>query len=773
MNSETKKRNIEFIGFNILLVLIVLAASLSSYLFPCVEKRIDYNAVGIVCQVITALVCCIASMIGISFSIQDSTIFGIKIKVLRELRTEKKYSLQEIMVISVIIVALNLLLYICKFVFASFGLSISAVLFCLFIIRKEVPLMAKKEDAGLSILKSRVLDDTNAAGVYATDFDNALKYLICNKNLKTTYEKLRFDADNVENNQMLLVKLLDLQVDIANQLKTIESKKVLTETANSLQENLTDIVTFSFDITEILGNEHGKYAHYVSNAILGLNSDRLGREECASVINQSLHTLDYLRNNGQDERKKDFLYSILVSLFTYSVSRADFSILNAVQKYYSARTYILKKDYSSTLLFSLYSLYLFYLCELETMVPIEIKEKLHDTVCAERNEVIDGRLIYSWMNLFREFSEKADVDYTEFMRVFNNNEFSLEYLLLNAGLHSIVMDQELAFQWFMANLLNREGVIIDDFSEVFGEIVENETTYRLKRLYDVCYKNEKTFHAPEIMTKMLSFYGVDKNAFSLFLIVEKNNHSLFNYLTEIKAKSIINEALRMNELDERELEEKIKTGVIIALNKEWGKDKSLKVDSEKKYLRIAIEKVDAINFDEALIDHFVWSTICSLRKELMPKKIVRDDGFDSEIRNLISETIAAASLSCKHSVPLFISNSELQKQFSDKLSSVHEFQSSILPHTSLILRGGFSFNFVVDDVKIERPTEEKLNEMVESYKRADGQYVYEGTFLSREDVHNVVRSKAIIITYSVRYVIEAPEGEIIEIVLFPEHTHKE
>ena len=110
MKSSRHKKYASFIFFNILLGLIILVSLAVSFLCPCASKYSSdyYNATGIACQVITALVCCIASMIGISFSIQDTTFLGIKIKDLRELRVETGYSLQWIMIIAVIIVALSL-----------------------------------------------------------------------------------------------------------------------------------------------------------------------------------------------------------------------------------------------------------------------------------------------------------------------------------------------------------------------------------------------------------------------------------------------------------------------------------------------------------------------------------------------------------------------------------------------------------------------------------------------------------------------------------------
>lgn len=68
---------------------------------------------------------------------------------------------------------------------------------------------------------------------------------------------------------------------------------------------------------------------------------------------------------------------------------------------------------------------------------------------------------------------------------------------------------------------------------------------------------------------------------------------------------------------------------------------------------------------------------------------------------------------------------------------------------------------------VEKLNEDQLNSQVEKYKRADGQYVYEGTFMNREEVYGVIKEKAIIITLSAHFALDAQEGSIIKIVLFP------
>ena len=127
--------------------------------------------------------------------------------------------------------------------------------------------MAKKEKAALAILKSRIATDIDNDDIRTTEYDKAIKYLICTKNLKTAYEKLNLGKDHSVENKTLLLKLLDLQIDITSQLDAVENKQERRESIDALRENLSDIVSFSFDIIEILGPDFNYYLYYITRTL--------------------------------------------------------------------------------------------------------------------------------------------------------------------------------------------------------------------------------------------------------------------------------------------------------------------------------------------------------------------------------------------------------------------------------------------------------------------------------------------------------------------------
>ena len=77
---------------------------------------------------------------------------------------------------------------------------------------------------------------------------------------------------------------------------------------------------------------------------------------------------------------------------------------------------------------------------------------------------------------------------------------------------------------------------------------------------------------------------------------------------------------------------------------------------------------------------------------------------------------------------------------------------------------GFSFNLQFDTFIIRDLTQTEADEEVAKYKRADGQYVFEGTFLTREKIKEYISAKYGVMMISMRYAVQTFSGSIIEVV---------
>lgn len=89
----------------------------------------------------------IVSIIGISISLQNEKVFGIKLTTLYALRKRKHYSVLQIIIISISFCALNIAFYMLDLKAAVIGTSITILLFILQVVYLEVPIMVKTENS--------------------------------------------------------------------------------------------------------------------------------------------------------------------------------------------------------------------------------------------------------------------------------------------------------------------------------------------------------------------------------------------------------------------------------------------------------------------------------------------------------------------------------------------------------------------------------------------------------------------------------------------------
>ena len=95
--------------------------------------------------------------------------------------------------------------------------------------------------------------------------------------------------------------------------------------------------------------------------------------------------------------------------------------------------------------------------------------------------------------------------------------------------------------------------------------------------------------------------------------------------------------------------------------------------------------------------------------------------------------------------------------------------SKILKSPVLILKDGYKYNILIKDFSVENLTEVQLNNIVDEYKRTDGQYVYDGLFLPREKIAKLINNKYAVFTIIFKYKIETYPGALIKIDLFPKN----
>lgn len=754
----------------------ILLASL--YLSACMGTPTileDFsNSFGVACQVVTTIVCCIASITGISFSLQDSYFFGIETKDFRSLRVENHFSFSLIIVLSVVLVSLNLAAFLINWPIASLGISFVAIVFCIYVICSEVPLMVKDERVGIKIMKHRLMSNVSASAVLSRKFDDALKYIILEKNLKTAYKLFSLSGKNAEKtNRKILLKLLDLQTDIAFHLENIENKSALELTIECLSGNITDILKADLDIEAICEDNLENYTHYITRVLHKMSQIDDGKASAAALFKYMLTAADYSPAYESKKTQRDFIVSIVLIMVSSSTNSGNYFFLDTLMQYYSTSYYRLNEKCSSSLIFALVSMYLYNLCVAEPSVPKQIKNDV--TALLGKSGQIKNCYYKPWNELFHRFARTFSVDYSEFLQSFVKHERTLEYIPFDGEAHFVSFDLQFAISWYLTNLFNSVSVAQFDYLSLEPkELIDNiyhksDYRYYIEKFAEKCFAENGIFSPSQDMCKILDFYGFNDKSFSLFKCIESNatdTHSFLHFVNHIRKEHINQSANEADDIDNTELAQKYKQGFEDAIKNEWGYNNELEILTDPKFFRVLIEKSkEIINIDEVIIDGIITSFCNELRNNIEIKTFKIDSDFSGSIIPYTKNKVRYISPGTKESCKLFIPP-EMQDTVLAWISDATVFDSKVLYPDILIINSDFSFNYIIDDFSINDLTQTQLSDKLESYKRSDGQYIYEGAFMNREELEGIVDKKYKVLSIQLKYQLKYANDSIIQLDLF-------
>ena len=379
-------RNIGFWTINVIMALILVA----SIVLELLNKKniyIDFqndqnivNSLGVASQIISAVVTCILSTIGISFSLQNNEYFHIKVRDINAMRVRKHYSYLFTFLFNLILLFGNIFCYCVSWYILNIGMGLISTIFFITVLIQEIPILTQNQQAYLNIFKDRFIvasysdngDSFSSTDYLRNEFDNALEDLIKQKNLITVYEYFTI-KDKPKYNKKVLLKLLDIQQFLAFKLKYIDDQKELNEICDNLKSNIFDVFWGKLDIISILGENYQNYQHYLTRVVFQLVNCT---EKIASEISDGIIDVIFYRNFDNNETEKDFLLSVLIAILTSVTINNNILFLESIKKKYSTNYFSLSSNSVSTLFFAIISVYLYYIIEKQNETASELKDKL-------------------------------------------------------------------------------------------------------------------------------------------------------------------------------------------------------------------------------------------------------------------------------------------------------------------------------------------------------------------------------------------------------------
>lgn len=769
MKKEKKKKNIKvagncsFVWYNILLIIILLGTTVFSIVdryYNLIVWPAGYeNVIGVSSQIITAIVTLVVSIIGIAISLQNEEFFGVKLTKLYALRVTKHYSILKIIVTSILLCALNLAFYMFGLTMAAIGTLLVALLFLLKVVRTEIPIMAKSEDALLDVLKNNLVQCHLKKNEVSKDLKDAIRYLLYRKNLKELYGKFK-DSKDEDYNKYLLFKLLEFQHDLAFDLKDHYESKDQRIIASSLLENVFDVVFQHIEISDEQYAEIIKNKYLLTRILFRINEIPNTHDILLNRISGLFQCLTF--KSATQDHINEFLSELLIVLASETIKDGGLDILKCIRRQLSMSHFCLKKSTPALDVFAVLSMHIFYLCHSEKDTPPDIKKALLDFI-DEKGHIEENTRIVSWKNLFTTAASAFDVNYDNFIKLSLKNEHNLEYWLYGVGAKFVVLDQGYLTNWYLTHAINSHNKYIFNFDDLIANYPNIKE--RLKNFGERCFDENGTFAPTEEMKSIIQFYSDKEARFSVFSSIENREHSLFKLINQLKLEDVRNDVELAMQIDEKVLAAKIQNAVKDTLQAEWGYNSSIAIDSDERHFAVLLEKFpNAINFEESLIDYAERSVLYDMEQALPKTSIYNDISFEDSIRGVLSKKLKFCTKDAKTIIPQwFIKDPDLQQLYMNVCNPLTEFDSKLINHNALVVDQGFEFNFDIPTVIFRPLTEEELSRQVAKHQREDGQYVFNGAFIPQEEIAKTIRDKFTVLMITIRYKFVASKDTIFEL----------
>ena len=277
---------------------------------------------------------------------------------------------------------------------------------------------------------------------------------------------------------------------------------------------------------------------------------------------------------------------------------------------------------------------------------------------------------------------------------------------------------------------------------------------------------EQKFKPTQEMLQMASFWGDRGNTFQYFARYENATHSLERFYHKLIIEDEEKQNSNAPTTTAVDYIPKVKQNIENSLQAEWGFDSNLSaLDNHKKGLNILI--LQRANLEEtitALSNSLTRSIFYEIRKMCQP-----DITSISIVGNKMDETLLQKLLQSEVAISVgdapyydcFIKDVDLKAKYQALCKHVSHTGSSIF-RSAFITNKGFGFNVFIDLLEKYDLTDQQFNDVVERYRRSDGQYFYEGVFMNRDEVARCLKNKYHVLVMEIRIALEAKTSEIYE-----------
>lgn len=758
---EKIKENKLFFYLNISFVIIFIATFICSLIDKfvwCIDWK-DYN-IDLLCEIIASATFFVGSIIGIAIPLQKEKLYGVSSQDFNKLREQFRYSVTLIIVISIVLSALNGIFIAVEMMFACLGLSFISITFCVYISFLEIPLMMGQEKRLIKIVRKFVHNQLSNPKPLPYEGMEVLKWLTCcEKTFKETFDLLK--KDDSEFNEKLIITLLEVQEQQAFELNKIEDKEKQRRIASALKSNMKDILYFSVDLTYFFKDSTKNHSYRVTRVLFRLEELPEFSKITRDLVINSVNYYDFLENQA----KKDFIMSVVLPMILHSVTSGNFGFAKAMRRLLSEREIVIGNENVLSLITSLMSLHFFYLCDGAHDVSEDLKKKIYDFMSFDGIE--DNTKIIPWKQLFLKHIERYNVNFQELLRCYHLSEHNWDVTLRNTEAHFVILSTGYVLQWYLTCLFHSFSVWNFDFNSL---LINDEVIYLVKSIGDNIFASQEKPQLTEQMRKMATFYGLNNDLFTNFEVNEEREHKFFNVVNSLHIDDLKTKQIRSQNVNIDDVVAKYEAEFKKHISSEWGYNSALEINSQPRFLYLLLEKYsDAVNYDEAIVNSILNSAYRELLKNMTIHIISKDKDFDHNIGELMKKGIKSLTDGVQYSLPYYISDGELKEKVDSSIESSNKINSRIFIGDYIFTDNSFSFNCKLN-ISWRELRPEEISRQADSCKRADGQYVYEGALIAREELEQYINDQYYILEVQMQFAINLSPNSLYKIILFPKNN---
>lgn len=710
------------------------------------------NAVGVICQIVSTIVTCVISIQGIAFSLQSNLYYGVSLHMFYAMRRKPHFSFRTSTIISFVLLAQSMIGYLIGSLSSCVCASVSSVIFCIYLVCTESPYLAGQDETIFKIIQDRMIleyqNRTSANDTQLTEFTDILRELIQSKNMVELYHRLSIPETN-DYNKYVLQRLLEEQVYVAFHLNKIDSNSKLIAVTDGLLDSTKLMLNGEFNISSILGENIQEYFHQLTRVLFCLLEIPVSHDKTVEAVAEHTTYCSLLTPNSQ--AIKDLNFSVLTVIIVDQIKENRFEIIDSIKRKLSISPFVLSFPPSSVTVrvFGYISFIMYALYAESNLVPEDVKTSIMTVV--DSSYIANRVEVLSWKSLFKEFSQSMMLTWDDFLTDLNLAKNYSEYYIENQFAQVATLSYELALEWYLAYCFScDQRLTVQDYDKLFHASDDQRMIGSLKQIENSCYSNSDRQFAPsERLNRMANFYD-DNAPLWLFTHYENDVHAFRNYVDLLRKNEIEQSIEASKEFTNCSIEQHIQPLLDKKVQAIFGFCSSIDISKEeKRYFAIVAPKDThaIINFDEFICNTAITSLLRIIRNNVIDKykrTIIVRKAFDDSVRELVNndfEFVTGHVKYCKSA----ISDPTIQEMFDRKVNGAQiiDTPTYLFTDPTIILKGGYSMNCHLQLAVLDL-TPEQISKQVDEYIQSDGQYVYDGALVTREELSRIIRDTKVV-----------------------------